>query len=265
MSDIDLTGAIDLHIHTAPDVRPRSVTDIEAAQQARDAGMRAILIKSHVTCTADRAQIAERAVGHVRVFGGLVLNEQVGGLNVAAVESALVLGAAIIWLPTFGGQPRKGVTTLDARGQLKPSVREIIALVRDAERVLATGHIGFEESLAVVAASQDMGLSRVLVTHPEWPGLDLTADQLRALAGDGIFFEHCYLNGRNTEGLERIGAQIRATGPHSTALTTDLGQAGNPLPVEGMRSFMESLLALGFAPYDISRMARANPAQLLGL
>jgi hypothetical protein len=271
MEDIDLAGVVDLHIHTAPDVRPRSVTDIEAAQQARDAGMRAILIKSHVTCTADRAQIAESAVGGVRVFGGLVLNEQVGGLNPAAVEAALALASAIVWLPTFGGQPRTEVTVFDAGGAdcstptLKPVLREIMALVRDADRVLATGHIGFTESLAVVGEAREMGLNRLLVTHPEWPGVDLTVTQLKALAREGVFFEHCYLNGREASGLERIAAQIRAVGVESTVLTTDLGQAGNPLPVDGMRSYMAGLLALGFGLTEVSRMARANPAQLLGL
>lgn len=265
MEDIDLRGVVDLHIHTAPDVRPRSLTDLEAARQARGAGMRAILIKSHVTCTADRAQIAESAVGGVRVFGGLVLNEQVGGLNPAAVEAALALGAAIIWLPTFGGQPRSGITVLDAEGQLKPVVQEIMALVRDADRVLATGHIGFEESSAVVTAAWEMDLRKVLITHPEWPGLSLSIEQLRALAGEGVFFEHCYLNGREPAGLECIAAQIRAVGVECAALTTDLGQAGNPLPVEGMRAYIAGLLALGFTQAEVSRMVRENPARLLGL
>lgn len=271
MEDIELAAAIDLHIHTAPDVRPRSVTDLEAAQQARDAGMQAILIKSHVTCTADRAQIAETAVGGVHVFGGLVLNQQVGGLNPAAVEAALALGAAIVWLPTFGGQPRTGVTVLDADGprsapmEPRPVVREIMALVRDADRVLATGHIGFEESLAVVRTAWDMGLRKVLITHPEWPGLDFGIGQLSSLVGAGVFFEHCYLNARDRAGLERIAAQIRAVGVESTVLTTDLGQAGNPSPVQGMRSYIGGLLGLGFSPAEVDRMARQNPAGLLGL
>lgn len=273
MEDIELTGVVDLHIHTAPDVRPRSVTDLEAAQQAHDAGMQAILIKSHVTCTADRAQIAESVVSGVRVFGGLVLNQQVGGLNPAAVEAALALGAAVVWLPTFGGQPRTGVTVFDANGQLKPVVREVIALMRDADRVLATGHIGFEESLAVVAAAREMGLRKVLITHPEWPGVNLSTEQLKALAGDvrepqsneDVFFEHCYLNGRDQAGLECIAAQIRAVGAESTVLTTDLGQVGNPLPVEGMRAYIAGLLALGFSRAEVSRMVGDNPARLLGV
>ncbi|TFH15687.1 hypothetical protein E4H04_07935, partial [Candidatus Bathyarchaeota archaeon] len=40
-----LKGAIDIHVHAGPHLTtsPRSVTPIEAAMQARDAGMRAIV------------------------------------------------------------------------------------------------------------------------------------------------------------------------------------------------------------------------------
>jgi len=60
--DIDLSGFVDMHIHTAPDVRPRLLDDAEAAQQAAHAGLRAVVLKSHVTCTADRAALAEKRV-----------------------------------------------------------------------------------------------------------------------------------------------------------------------------------------------------------
>ena len=59
----DLTDLLDLHIHTRPDVQPRMLDDIQAATAAKTAGMRAILIKSHVVPTAGRACIAERTVG----------------------------------------------------------------------------------------------------------------------------------------------------------------------------------------------------------
>ena len=58
--EVSLTGLIDMHIHTAPDVVPRLFDDCEATRAAAAAGLRAILIKSHVTLTADRAQLAEK-------------------------------------------------------------------------------------------------------------------------------------------------------------------------------------------------------------
>ena len=48
-------GAIDLHVHSAPDAVPRALTAIEAAQIARRHGLRAVLYKSHFTETASLA------------------------------------------------------------------------------------------------------------------------------------------------------------------------------------------------------------------
>src|SRR5688500_18689373 len=99
--DIDLTGAIDLHLHSAPDVRPRKLDDLAVARAAAARGIRAILLKSHVTLTADRAYLVEQVVPGIRVFGGLALNHAVGGINPVAVETALRMGAAEIWMPTL--------------------------------------------------------------------------------------------------------------------------------------------------------------------
>jgi hypothetical protein len=68
-----LEGAIDIHIHSAPDVYPRILNDIDLALQAKEMGMRAILIKNHFTETAARAQLASDATDFP-VFGGIALN-----------------------------------------------------------------------------------------------------------------------------------------------------------------------------------------------
>ena len=51
--------------------------------------MRAIVLKSHHTATGDRAQLAEHAQsGRIAVRGGIALDDAVGGLNAAAVETS---------------------------------------------------------------------------------------------------------------------------------------------------------------------------------
>lgn len=40
-----LEGAIDFHVHSAPDITPRSVDDFELAKRAADEGMKAIALK----------------------------------------------------------------------------------------------------------------------------------------------------------------------------------------------------------------------------
>jgi hypothetical protein len=92
-----LEGAVDLHVHSAPDVDRRRFDDLELARAAKDAGMGAVLIKSHQNSTVERAWLVAQCVPGIRVYGGLVLNETVGGLNVAAVRLALKLGARQFW------------------------------------------------------------------------------------------------------------------------------------------------------------------------
>lgn len=88
-----IEGAIDFHVHSSPDVFGRSMDDIEVARLAKHKGMRAIVLKNHVTSTADRAMIVNQVVPGIEVFGGIVLNRAVGGVNVHAVSGCIACPA----------------------------------------------------------------------------------------------------------------------------------------------------------------------------
>jgi len=276
MAYFDLTGLIDMHIHSAPDVQSRFANDIEIANQAKQAGMFAVLIKSHVTMTADRAKIAEETVGGIRIFGGLVLNEWVGGLNPAAVEVAINMGAREIWMPTHSAahvveQKGKigGITILNEDSKVCPDVYEILDLTRDAEIILATGHISPKESAALVKVSKLRRHPKILITHPEASFIRMPLEMQRKLKADGAFFERCFVDTTqlmNCEvSIDEIAHHIRCIGVESTVLSTDFGQIGNPSPVDGFRTYLSSLGELGFQLGDLRRMAGSNPAQLLGM
>src|SRR3972149_4650843 len=95
-----LEGAIDMHIHSAPDVYPRILNDVELGRQAKEMGMWAIVLKNHFVTTADRAQIATDESGFP-VYCGILLNHSVGGVNHHAVDFSIKLGGKIVWLPTL--------------------------------------------------------------------------------------------------------------------------------------------------------------------
>jgi hypothetical protein len=276
ISPIDLTGLVDLHIHSAPDVQPRWGDDLEVAAQARQAGMRAVLLKSHAAPTAGRAAIAEKATGGVRVFGGIALNAEVGGLNPAAVEAALRMGAKEVWMPTRSaahGVGRAGeaggIWVLDGSGRLRPEVVEIIDLAAAADGILATGHLAPGEAAVLVAEAVRRGVRKVLVTHPEAAFIRMPLEMQAALAGEGAFFERCFVDTTPLMGekvsLEEIAHAIRTIGVHATVLSTDFGQVGNPAPVEGMRAYLAGLRKLGFSEAEIRKMAGETPAYLLGI
>jgi len=273
---VDLHNLIDMHIHTAPDVRPRLLNDVQAARQAAEAGMRAVAFKSHVTCTPDRATIAGEVVPEVRVLGGVVLNEALGGLNPAAVEAAVSLGARFVWMPTvsarnhilYHGGTSLGISLLGEGGQLQPPLFDIFELVKEHDAVLATGHVSLAEIRAVVRAAREAGVRNVVVTHPEMPWVDVpvaTQEELRDL---GAYFERCYastLPGIGDVPLARIVSDMRRVGLESTVLATDCGAATIPSPVVGMRNYLAALSAEGFSERDIRLMAGETPARLLGL
>ena len=95
---ISMKGACDLHIHTAPDIFTRIADDVETATVCRDAGMKAIVLICHADTTMTRAWHTQNQVPGIRVYGGIVLNLNVGGINPAAVDVALKMGAVEVWI-----------------------------------------------------------------------------------------------------------------------------------------------------------------------
>lgn len=270
-----LAGAIDTHIHASPDVRPRKLTDADVARQAADARMRAIVLKSHVTSTADRAAIAEEAVAHrVRVLGGVVLNRAVGGLNEDAVAAALAMGGRVVWLPTTSARStspsvehRDGIAVVE-EGRVVPALIRILERIAASDAVLATGHLVAAELRVVVPEAVRRGVRRILVTHPELPLVDLDVATQRELAPSGARFERCWQSVRGTTAttpFERIASDIRDVGTETTVLATDFGQPENATPAQGYADYLDALAAAGFRDAEIERMACANATALLGL
>src|SRR6266581_7177104 len=81
-------GAYDLHVHTGPDLLPRSASDLDLAYRCRERGLAGFVIKSHYVPSAPRAALVRLLVPEVQVLGSVVLNAAIGGINPVAVEIA---------------------------------------------------------------------------------------------------------------------------------------------------------------------------------
>jgi hypothetical protein len=269
-----LEGAVDLHVHSAPDVDRRRFNDLELARAAKDAGVGAVLIKSHQNSTVERAWLVSQCVPGIRVYGGLVLNETVGGLNPAAVRLALELGARQVWMPTrsarnhraYHGQPG-GITILDEQGGLLPVVDEILRAMAQSDCILGTGHLSPLETSVLIDAAQKLGVPKILVTHPEWGPTHHSCEAQKELAQRGeVFFERCFVSTTHLCGcvpFETIERAIIDTGVERTILSTDLGQPETPPPAEGLRLYAERLRSTGFSVDQIRAMMQTNPERLL--
>jgi hypothetical protein len=267
---IDLEGAIDLHFHAGPDVRERKLTYLEAAIQARDAGMKAILIKSHSTITADIASLIQPLVRDILVFGGIALNYPLGGLNPIAVETALKLGAKQIWMPTLHAanqyryeKKRGGITVLNKEGSLKKGVFEILEILSRHDVILSTGHLSQNEIMVLVREAQKKKIQKILITHPDHLAVHLSVGSQKRLSRKGVFFDRCFPTEKTSPlNIESMAQRIREVGVASSILTSDFGQPENPFPVEGLKIYIERLKQFGLSDQEIDQMVRINPKRL---
>jgi hypothetical protein len=231
MAIIDLGGAYDMHIHSAPAPFVRIGDSIDIASWCAEAGMAGLVIKSHFESTISKVHHARRALQDrfpdFKIFSAIALNRGCGGVNPRAVEMALALGAKVVWLPTLDAEghakgfgqsgtygframtldfkpPRtppanapitvledEKLYTVTENGVLTNETKRVIELVRDYGAILGTGHISRDEIFAVYDYCVAAGLDRVVVTHPEFRTPNLDIKAIEDLAEAGAYMEFC--------------------------------------------------------------------------
>lgn len=288
-----IRGACDLQVHVAPDVIERRTDDIDLARDFLARGLRGFVLKSHYVPTAERAKVVSRAVPGIEAYGAIALNHSVGGLNPVAVEIAGRSGNKIVWFPTVdaanetAGRPDGGseklpfwakiqreiaeagitrapITVLDSNGDISEDTRQCLELIARHDMILATGHLGRHEIFPLVKTARESGVTRIVVTHAEFPSQNLTGDEQRQLADLGAIIEHCFTTYHtNKASWETVFANIRRVGIEQNMLSTDLGQATNPPVAEGFAMFAQKLLDAAFTKAEINAMAVSVPARLL--
>ena len=282
-------GVIDMHVHSHPDVFGRNMDDIDIAQLARSKGMRGILLKNHISETASRAALVMKVVPGIEVFGGVVLNRAVGGINPDAVEwMHRVYGSRgkVVWLPTFEsdkhvktfGKPTDKGLVVAPNGQVTPEMEAILKIIARENLLLATGHVHPEEVIAVVRRGRELGVKNMIVTHGLTNVPGLTMAQAKQVADMGAVIEVCFLQflaGPNAPlpflthwtqvNAKNVAQAVKEIGAKSLVISSDLGQSGNMTHPDGIESAIAAMKKEGIADADIDLMMRKNPARLLGL
>ena len=270
-----LRGAIDVHAHWSPDpFAERKMDARQLVHAARDAGLAGIVLKSHELPSQVLAWALQPEVPTVRLYGAIVLDHAVGGLNPDALEAALRIGTSVVWFPTFdsvwshkhfGRWNARGaaMTVIDGGGALLPVCHDLLDLITQHDATLCSGHLSPEETLALVRESRRRGI-RSIVSHATTFGIPVAVQQ--ALAGRGAFIEQAGTNTFREHGDEAAAAMIadiRAVGAAHAILSTDLGQAANPPAPAGFGSWIERFLDAGFSEVEVRRMVQTNPAEAL--
>ena len=282
-------GVIDMHVHSHPDVFGRNMDDIDVAQLAKARGMRGILLKNHVSETASRAALVMKVVPGVEVFGGIVLNKAVGGINPDAVEwMHRVYGGRgrVVWLPTFESdkhvktfsKPDAVGLTVAPNGKVSPEMEAVLKIIARENLLLATGHVHPEEVIAVTRRARELGVKNILVTHALTNVPGLTMAQAKQVADMGAVIEVCFLQflaGPHAPlpflthwtqiGAKHVAQAIKEIGAKSLVISSDLGQTGNMVHPDGIEAAIGAMKQQGISDADIDIMMRKNPARLLGL
>lgn len=292
-------GAVDYHVHVAPDFVERRITDVALARRCLETGQAGFGLKSHYGSTAERAQVVAEAVPGVTVLGTITLNRSVGGLNALAVEVAARERARIVWFPTVssvneqhevllagaGGDAVKvpvwvrfelelraaglacePVPVVDEAGALLPEALDVIEVIARHDLVLCTGHLSRDEIFTLVDGASRAGVRQIVVTHPEFPSQSISpADQV-ALADKGALLERCFTTTYTGKApWEAFFEATRAVGAQRTVWSTDLGQRFNPPVEDGLALMADRFLEAGFGEQEVRTMAVTNTRRLAGL
>ena len=280
-----LTGVSDIHIHAAPDSRPRSITELGFAREAQQAGYRAVMYKSNDWSCHDRAFLIREALPDFEVFGSIIMNRLLGDrVNAYAAEQALKTTGNLcrcIWMPTQDAayqctQEKRGggIPVLDASGRVLPEVVRVMEICAEANIIFATGHSAPVENLTLARKAREVGVDKFVATHVNSLIWTMTPDQMRQIVDLGGFVElsclPCFWGPGTTmpQFPSMIWADFASFArivPEHTFISTDMGQAGLPTPLEGMRATILSLLKAGFSRTQVDTMVKINPARLMGL
>jgi len=282
-------GVIDMHAHSHPDVFGRNMDDIDLATLAKARGMRGVVIKNHISETASRAALTMKAVPGIEVWGGIVLNNAVGGINPNAVEwMHRFYGSRgkVVWLPTFEsdkhvktfGKPDAKGLVVAPNGVVTPEMEAILKIIARENLVLATGHVHPEEVIAVVKRGRELGVKNMIITHGLTNVPGLTMAQAKQVVEMGAVIEVCFLQfqaGPNAPlaflthwtqiNAKHVAQAVKEFGTKGLVISSDLGQSANMVHPDGIEVAIGALKREGLTDADIDIMMRKNPARLLGL
>ena len=291
-ADVDdlMAGAIDIHAHGGSDPIERIMLEDDMAIEASKAGMRAMVIKTWYTPSASRLPIVrktldkwsqETGIKPVELFGGITLQESVGGLNPEAVRRCLAFpGMKYVWMPMTDSYHHRKVVYDDQTGaglhiltddgkRVLPALREILKIAAQNNLTIASGHYPHKETKVLAEEASAAGVKRVEVIHPAHIHSKNSMEEMKILARTGA---KLMLSGLGTTAfpLHESGPvyavrMIKELGPENVVYGSDYGQIHNLPHVYGTRWMIKLLLAYGASKDEIRKVFKETPAEHLGL
>jgi len=219
LSNKILEGAIDIHVHPGPHLfsSPRRLDPFQAAIQARDAGMRAIVLLDCFEMSNGTAWLVNRIVPDFKTYGGMLLNTVYGGMNPRAFKTAIYYGDGAKYLnfgthstyyqaskegrivdgvfkplseiyPKFRDEELSRCIRIPVNEPPDPALDEILKLLASHPHIyMDTGHVSVEEADRLIDLKGEYGYEKIVVSSAVTK--IATIEQLRAMAEKGAFIE----------------------------------------------------------------------------
>lgn len=277
--------AIDIHVHIGPEIIPRKFTvpDLVKSEQGKIAGM---VLKNHFYPTS--SFIAEvKRIDNLKLFGGIVLNNSVGGLNPEIIYANQLISDLpfMLWFPTINSEnflkkskfeiapewvknnkfkARKAEDVIPVK--LNKNIIKVLRAIKDCNAVLATGHISWQESVKLIDKAKKMGITKIVITHPVYQKINMPIEIQKNLAKKGCFIEQSYsMYSIDKIPISQIARQLQEIGSQSIILSSDVGQTFSPSPSEALKEFAILLEKEGVTRNELYEMLVKNPRKLLGI
>ena len=289
--DVDelMKDSIDIHAHGGSEPFDRICLEDEMLQEYTKAGCKAVVIKTWYTPSASRNALLQKQLNTwakqqelnpVQIFGGITLNQSVGGLNPNAVLRCLKYpGMKYVWLPmvdsyhhrklVYDDTSGSGLRILNEKGKVLPELQEILRIVADNDLIIASGHYPYAETSVVFEEAKRLGVNRMEAVHPAHIHSKTTIEQMKTYAKEGV---NMMLSGLGTlcfplheTGPVYAAQMISEVGADHFVFGSDFGQIHNPSHIVGMRWMIQMMLTYGVSKNDLTKIFKVNPAKHLGL
>lgn len=309
-----MNGLIDIHVHGAPAGgwlagRPTVIQTTMAASEQKVGGL---VFKDHNTMTNNFGMIVNEAMEIVKklkeekgeeftptkLYGGIVLNDAVGGLNPTAVRTALSgYGDCVeVWLPSLSakwqndciyaerGLPSPGgIVVSEENGDIVPAMVEILEIMADynnnseGRRVaLAACHVSNKEKFDLLRYIKKRGLDvDTVIDHVTQQLTIATEEEMKEMLELGAYLQFAETSCVPWTGMQDwvinfdfsftvLKNLLNQYGPDQLCLCSDSGQPSHEF-VPGWRSFLKTLLAQGVSFENIRTMSVDVPKKICGI
>jgi len=277
-----LRGSYDIHQHSGPSsTTERLYDELDLAIHGCYVGQGGIVFKNHDSPSTRSVKIVRKVVDQwaeehnkkkIELFGGVVLNYSVGGLNPEAVISAYRLGGKYVWLPNMDANHHRnvvnqgvgqGIGLIDENDNVVPKMKEVLDLIAGTDMVLGVGHQSTRERLMVVREAVKMGVQRIEINHVNFAMTWTTPEKCKVFADLGAHIGIYAMEIGVDYTWDEVVAMYKAVGPERIVFASDCGHIENPYPLDGMRRLILGFLLRGVPDEHVKLMCQTNAYNLL--